>query len=159
LNGGYGDPKEVFDRRGIYAQKPCNLFMQGAMPAGTIFQVTDGMCSCGFASPLMPPFDEDGERAAYLAKGWSGAKIARALEGKRAAYERRRSTQTNLRFHESLAELCTCGWQIVLLCHMFSGWFGAPVIVAASTLMTLREMAERGFPDDTLITVYKGSLS
>jgi len=70
-----------------------------------VFTVTDpsGHCSCDLHH-VPKRFDEDRERAKYQAKGWSDAKIARAMAGRRPKETR------HDRFVDRMAQLIrACG--------------------------------------------------
>lgn len=90
---------------------------------GRLVEVTDGHCSCDFVRG----HGDDEERLAtrYRKQGWSAARIARALEGYRAAAGRRCDKAAV--FESWLAELATGHGSVPVFVH----WASAPLDPAA----------------------------
>lgn len=75
--------------RGMQIGPAGNARLLRALPADFVtYYLMSGLCSCDLfsvAQPVQQPFDEAKQRAAYSSRGWSDAKIDRALAQKRRA--------------------------------------------------------------------------
>jgi hypothetical protein len=127
-------------------------------PAGTTcVQVTAGGCSCGlFAEPGRdgaPSLDK--ERAKLEAKGWSGAKVERALQAKVDSASRpgpRLAAAAD--FIALVGTLVNETGKVHLHAHFHSGdQDTAEVAPVAVATLPLEEFLRAGFAPDTLVTL------
>src|ERR1043166_8628453 len=87
----FSDLTVLFRSHDLHIAPAVNPDVRAAMPSQyTTFDVTDGGCSCSLYAGIRASstLDESAERARYARKGWSEAKITRALESKRASHGR-----------------------------------------------------------------------
>ena len=159
ISGGAGDSAEIFRAHGLHIEPAVNPHVRAAMPSGAVpLDVTEGGCSCSIRphSRSGGEFDEIAERRTYERKGWSVAKIARAIEAKRTAHAR---IQPNTSVHQFLVcveALVRAGSRVSLISHFYSGRFADEVVaVDAKARMTLKDLRDQDgrFSDDTLVTV------
>lgn len=154
-----GDPKEIFRAQGLDTAPPANPYVRAALPDGAVlFDVTKSGCSCSVyrGSDLGSVFDESAERARYARKGWSNAKITRAVETKRIAHERRPPDLLRQQFCRGVELIRHAGASIALISHNYSGLFAEEAVsIGSRSQMSLQEFtAKRGaFPEDILVTI------
>jgi hypothetical protein len=117
-------------------------------PKWAAFTVTDpsGHCSCDLFRSQSQGFDEERERERYRAKGWSEAKIARAVAGRRPKRTR----------YDHFVELLT---QLVQSCGQIAictvDGHGVDVPVFPRTALGLHEyLAGNGkYPHSTVVSI------
>jgi hypothetical protein len=116
-----------------------------------VFTVTDpsGRCSCDLYRSTPPKrFDEEQERAQYKKKGWSDAKIARAIAG------RRPNPTRHDRFVERVAQLAVaCGK--VQLCTI-DGQGDVPTLPRTTIALGDYLSAAGTYPHTTMVSVHAG---
>jgi hypothetical protein len=129
------------------------------MPNGSVLlDVTDHGCSCSIYRREVDDiaFDIEAERTRYGRKGWSSAKIARALESKQEAHARRKLYSKADKFCQCVEALARAGSHIALISHNYSGSFAEEAVsVAARSSISLQAFLEAlgTFPEDTLVTL------
>jgi len=159
ITGGPDNPTDFFREQGLHAEAAVNPHVRAGMPNGAVvLDVTDEGCSCsifgGVADGVV--FDTAAERARYARKGWSPAKIARAIESKQAAHGRRKVHSKAEQFCLSVEALARAGSQIALISHNYSGLFASEVVsIGAQVRLPLQTFLHtRGaFPENTLVIV------
>ena len=126
-------------------------------PGDAVYVLTRGGCSCElYSEPSEPTTEEDAaaDRARYRRKGWSEAKIARAIEAKarphKGANEHRRA------FHAAISSIVQRFGSARLFAHMYDGRIDNEEIGSAGCLrMPLADFdrQEGAFLLDTLVDV------
>ena len=107
--------------------------------------VTQGHCSCGLTTRPPRHEPEDRLRARYERRGWSQAKIGRALRDRRSAYRRRIPLHAGL-LENALTELARRHGSVIVFPEDYRGLIATEVVSAkASEELTLKEWAERGW--------------
>src|SRR5215510_7292371 len=117
--------REVGDAREGFAVDPSRNPSVARLfpPSDLLLEITVGGCSCGLlAAPLRSDHGE-ADRRRYEKKGWSAAKIERALEASRAARGQDHSSENARRFRDAIAGLLRRTPSIRLFVHMYSGAF------------------------------------
>lgn len=153
-----GDARQPFKDRDLAAENLTGAFA-AKLPAGTHLSITDGHCACS-VYPRRPAAnstrDPDDERRRYQRKGWSQAKIDRAIESRRAA-RAQPSSQPDLAkcFVEAISHLAANGARVTLLAHSFSGGLDEAFEVAGVERIRIGTFLEKSgeFPEDTLVTI------
>jgi len=159
ISGGSGNPTEIFRTHGLHAEPAVNPHVRAAMPNGSVLlDVTEGGCSCSIRarSTADAAVDEEAERVRYARKGWSAAKIARAIESKQAAHGRRKPSSGVQPFCLSVEALVRAGSEIALISHFYNGLFAEEVVsVGVRAQMSLQDFLGSlgAFPEDTLMTI------
>jgi hypothetical protein len=154
-----GNPTEIFRAHGLQAEPAVNPHVRAAIPnSPVILDVTDGVCSCRLRPQATADeaVVEGAERARYARKGWSAAKIARAIEAKRATRGRHKSSSSPQSFCLSVEALVRSGSEVAIISHFYHGSFAEEVLsVGARASMSLNDFVGSlsAFPDDTLVTV------
>jgi len=149
-----GDAARPFREREFVAE-PVTAGLGASLPLdGTRLLITDGHCACSLAASLSPrrAFDIGGERQRYERKGWSAAKIERALEAKRTAHGRPDGKADYAKdFVAAIEELATARARVTLFASDDSSSFR----VAGSTRLPLGDFVSSGgnFPESTLVTL------
>jgi len=119
--------------------------------------VTDGGCSCSiYRGPLDRSTQNEHAhwRRRYQRKGWSAAKIERALESKREDRQRRRDAAAE--FCGAVEHIIKSGGVVAVLAHGFQGRFAEEQVrILSHTAITLIEYlaGEGRLPEDTVVTV------
>ena len=111
--------------------------------------VTRGGCSCDFYTNQDPSARLEQDRQRLARKGWSSAKIERALKSRMSEEN---PVLTN--FLASLSEIAESSSSIRLLCHCFSGSVESERFeVQGEIRMSLSELrgASGHFPTDTVV--------
>jgi hypothetical protein len=132
---------ERLTKAGFEVHSTSNSSVRKAFPrTDTICVVTRGGCSCDiFGEPSAPRFDEEVELAKYRKKGWSPAKIERAIMGRRP-----RERSHFAAFRDTLIELVPSLGAVRLLAHVVSGSVEtAEVIVRGHQQLLLEQYVER----------------
>jgi hypothetical protein len=158
VTGGSGDPNTPFRAAG-FTTRPATNPTSAAMPAKSVrIDVTTGMCSCDFYSGDTPyqAFDPEFARRRYDRKGWSKAKIARAIEARhKPGTSASRAADLGTQFAAAIETLAKDGARISLLAHEFDGSFDEPFEIVGTTQLPLAHYVARGnyFPEDTLVSL------
>jgi hypothetical protein len=149
-----GDAARPFRERGFVAE-PFTTELGGSLPPnGTRLSITDGHCACSLAAAISPrtAFDADRERHRYERKGWSAAKIERAIDAKRVAHEKPDGRADYARaFVAAIEELAVSPARVTLFATDINSSFQ----VTGSARLRLSDFVSRGgdFPESTLVTL------
>ncbi len=158
VSGYRGDAMQLFMQAGFKTASISNP-TAGALPGSIRFEVTVGGCSCALYSggEVTTAKDPDQLRRKYEKKGWSAAKIDRALA---SATRSHTTPQLDPRDHRSqfvsaVKALVEGGGYVTLLAHFFDGSFSAPFAILGSTRIELGEYAKtrNSFPEDSLVSI------
>jgi len=125
-------------------------------PSDALLEITVGGCSCGLFPTRSKADHDEGERRRYEKKGWSAAKIERALQASRAARERDRESQNARRFREGIIALLRRTSSVRLFTHMYSGAFDSePVSTSRTVRMSVEDYQRQhgALPEDVLVDV------
>ena len=151
-----GDVAATFRASGFAAEPAANP-TSAAMPSnGARLDITAGGCSCSFYcgdTPQKP--DPEAARRRYERKGWTQAKIDRALAASQTAHKGKPRNDLSVQFASAVGALAKQGARVTLLAHMFSGSFDEPFEIAGTTALPLEHYLETRnyFPEDTLVTL------
>jgi len=108
---------EQLTKAGFEAQQSRNTPISAVFPVGDVVTtVTRGGCSCGVCGQASREFDEAAERRKYEKKGWSCAKIERAILGRRPS-----ERPEFVAFRELFARVVLAVGSGRLLAHWVSG--------------------------------------
>jgi len=155
ISGLRGDATAPFRAAGFIAAPAANP-TSAAIPRDAVrLDITAGGCSCSFYcgdTPEKP--DPELARRRYERKGWTQAKIDRAMAS-RAAHATQPRSDLRGNFTAAIGILVKQGARVTLLAHMFSGSFDEPFEIAGTTALPLQHYLENGnyFPEDTLVTL------
>ena len=153
-----GDAVQPFRKYGFgtaLASNPTCAFLPGALR----LEVTAGWCSCGIyaGARKAKPGNLDHQRRKYEKKGWSAAKIERALA---SATRTHTTPQINPRDHaaqfaDAIKTLVEGNGKVTLLAHFFDGAFTEPFEISGSTRTSLEDYVTGGnsFPHDSLVSI------
>ena len=127
-------------------------------PRGTTcVQVTAGGCSCGlYPEPARDDASKlDKERAKLEAKGWSQAKVARALEAKAESAARPNPRHAAVAgFNALVGSLVDAVGTVHLHAHFHNGdQDAAEVAPVATAALALEDLLRSGFAPDTLVSL------
>jgi len=153
-----GDATAPFRAAG-FTTKPAINPTSAAMPRDAVrIDVTAGGCSCDFYcgdTPQKSAADPDAERRKYARKGWTQAKIDRAIEARRSARPATPREGLDDQFAAAIGALARQGARVTLLAHMFSRNFDEPFEITGTTELPLDHYMKGGnyFPKDTLVTI------
>jgi hypothetical protein len=153
-----GDATAPFRAAG-FTTKPAMNPTSAAMPRHAVrIEVTAGWCSCDFYggdTPRKSDIDPDAVRRKYGRKGWTQAKIDRAIASSRSARAATPRKNLDALFAAAIGNLATQGARVTLLAHMFSGSFAEPFEIVGTTELPLEHYLKTGnyFPADTLVTL------
>ena len=151
------DVKSHFYAHDLRAAESTNPTVHEAMGTLGVYDITDHGCSCSLQAYPQGDGDalqEETLRRRYAKKGWSDAKIERAISSSsRAAASSPPSAR--IRFLSALKALCESGATVRVLVHDYSGRFdeerfrlGSPLRVSVAVL------SQRPFAHDAVITVH-----
>jgi hypothetical protein len=148
-------------RGGLGVRRAANPHVARLFPASDVrFEITDGGCSCDLYAEPSETGSTHAEqlREKYRKKGWSSAKIDRAVQASEAArvaaMTRRRETGAQLLFREVVAEQVRAFGTIRLFAHMYSGSQDEEMVTSESRArLDLSAFVISGFPADTLVEV------
>jgi hypothetical protein len=144
-----------------FSVRPCqNPSVAAAFPkSDQIFEITHDGCSCDlFLAASSPADDEPKQREQYQRKGWSEAKIERALAGRRLAH-RGRQKGAAVEFREAVVKLVGETGGLRLLSHMYSGNVDTEMVRPAGrqSLRVHSFVANGGvFPEDVVVDISAG---
>jgi hypothetical protein len=149
-----GDAARPFRDRNLVAE-PIPAEFDAPLPAdGSTLLITDGHCACSIFPGMsaQKEVDAEEERRRYRRKGWTGAKIERAIEAKRLAHQRpSRTSELAEAFVAAVEELAVSGAHLTLLASDYDSAFHA----SGSARLALGDfVSSRGvFPQNTLISI------
>ncbi|MFN7750644.1 MAG: hypothetical protein ACK5TE_00050 [Pseudomonadota bacterium] len=136
----------------LEATDTANPTVRKALGPDRVFDVTRQGCSCALQAPGAR-HDEAELRRRYMHKGWSAAKIDRAI----ASVSRSRAHATRPareRFLEALAALCRSGATVRLVSHAYTGRFDEETFaLAPPARMALGMLPSVPFVEDTVLTI------
>jgi len=139
----------AFDLEAVETANPTVRRALGPAPG---FDVTRAGCSCALQAPGAR-HDEAELRRRYMHKGWSAAKIDRAIASvsRSRAHARRPARE---RFLEALAALCGAGATVRLVSHAYTGRFDQEAFaLAPPARITLGMLSRAPFVEDTVLTI------
>ena len=129
-------------------------------PGGTSsFEVTQGGCSCDiYSAPVASPDNEAQRvRARLVKRGWSHAKVERAVLESTTAGSRKSSLTSNNAargaFGELIRLLVSRTDRVYLIAHWYSGSEDPPDLEGLGEEVALDELLRTGFSPDKLVTV------
>jgi len=157
VTGGSGDPHGPFRAAGFTTRLASNPSC-AALPATSVrIEVTTGTCSCDFycGDTRYVSVDPEAARRRYERKGWSKAKIERALESRQKRHARTRPIDLGAQFAAAVETLVKGGAHVTLLAHDFDGLFIEPFEIVGTTQIPFAHYVARGnyFPEDTLVSL------
>ena len=166
VSGLHGDVTAPFRAFGFTTQPAVNP-TSAAMPKNAIrIDVTAGGCSCALYQGDTPdPADAESERLRivrkYARKGWSQAKIDRALGSRDHSSQQDRQGPKDLsenhaeQFAAAIESLSKLGARLTLLAHSFKGSFAEPFEISGATELPLDHYLKghHYFPEDMLVTL------
>lgn len=140
----------------------CRLALtpQTATPTTALFPsglscvlVTRGGCACELVAKTSDDAAAiDALRARGIRAGWSAAKIARAIDGRRVGEPR--LSEAAVAFRQFVAELVRETGTVWLFAHFHAGNPETDAVEAmAAAVLNVDEFVRAGFPADTLVTV------
>jgi hypothetical protein len=153
-----GDITAPFRAAGFITNPAVNP-TSAAMPRNAVrIDVTVGWCSCDFYcgdTPQKSDGDPDAVRRKYERKGWTQAKIDRAIASSRSARAATPRKNLHEQFAAAIGTLAKQGARVTLLAHMFSGSFAEPFDITGTAELPLEHYLKGGnyFPEDTLVTL------
>jgi hypothetical protein len=153
-----GDATAPFRAAG-FTTRPAINPTSAAMPRDAVrIDVTAGGCSCDFYcgdTPQKSEPDPVAERRKYERKGWTQAKIDRAIGARRSARPATPRKNLDDQFAAAVESLAKQGARVTLLAHMFSADFDEPFEIVGTTELPLKHYTSGGnlFPEDTLVTI------
>ena len=156
---GSKDPAAAFKSRGYVVEASRNpVCTQVGTPE--VLAVSDGHCACALYIPTQRHVGEDTllMRARYRRKGWSEAKIERAVKARCDAADRKAAMLANRnQFPATIAALVESGAEVALLAHFFDGPFDEPFEILGRHELDLAEFMASGgkFPEDELTVIVR----
>lgn len=134
-----------------------NPSVRAAFPKNDkLFEITHGGCSCDLVEATSPPpHDNQRQREKYRRMGWSDAKIARALDGRRSAHQRRRQADAPM-LAPAIAGLAEASGGARLLVHMYSGDIDREVVMPLGKQSVLvHDLVAKGgaLPEDVVVDI------
>ena len=129
-----------------------NPTVRNAFGSDAVFELTEHGCSCSLQAPVSR-HDEDELRRRYLKKGWTAAKIDRAIESvSRSRAQAPRPARD--RFLDALAALWSSGARVRLVSHAYTGRFDRETFeLAPPRRIALEVLALAPFAEDTVLTI------
>jgi hypothetical protein len=129
-------------------------------PTDLRLEITVGGCSCGLFTNRATDAEvidrEQAERRRYEKRGWSSAKIERAIQASRAAHERDQRGENAHRFRDAIVALLERTRSVRIFAHMYSGSFETESVLSKGRTGLTRDAyrANRGaIPEDVLVEV------
>jgi hypothetical protein len=149
------------DREGLAVAPSRNPALAKIFPPGDLrLEITVGGCSCELFSTSASAEEEinreAAERRRYQKKGWSAAKIERALQASRVAHDRDRRGDNARRFLEAILALLERTRSVRIFAHMYSGLFDTESVVAkahASLTRAAYQANHGAIPEDVLCEI------
>src|SRR5690349_2209587 len=115
-------------RGGLVVRDCANASVKDAFPpTDQVFEVTIGGCSCDLYAPWLPLQQDDKERSKYGRKGWSEAKIARALASRHVARIGSAKRESKLGARRLLREAIMDALEQHARVRLFAHTYGGPV--------------------------------
>lgn len=119
-----------------------------------------GGCSCGLFTGRATDAEivdlEQAERRRYEKRGWSRAKIDRAIQASRAAHQRDQRGENAHRFQDAIIALLERTSSVRIFLHTYSGSFETEPVVSKGRTALTRDAyrSNRGsIPEDVLVEV------
>jgi hypothetical protein len=148
-------------RGGLGVSKSSNPHLARIFDADDIlFEVTHGGCSCDlYTFPReSDPVEHERARARYRRKGWSEAKIARALEAsdtaKSAGVARNREIGPERAFRDAISNQVRGFGGVRIFAHMYNASQDEEQVTCIGRQrITLNAFLESGFPSDELVEI------
>lgn len=163
VSGFDGDPRQAFHARRFHTAPAANADMRASLPwKAEIFDVTRGGCSCAFYDSPAGGETDAGERRSlnrYRRKGWSTAKIERAMEARSAAVRHQMAEGDCGKFCQAVEQIVHSGAGLWLVAHYFNEPFVQErVTVPGQVEIGLAEFLATGgaFPEDTVAKIVRG---
>lgn len=137
---------------GLEASGTLNPTVRNAFGSDAAFDITEHGCSCSLQTPGSR-HDEDELRRRYLKKGWSAAKIDRAIESvSRSRAQAPRAARD--RFIDALEALCGSGARVRLVSHAYAGRFDRETFeLAPPRRVALGVLAHAPFAEDIVLAI------
>lgn len=138
----FGFPERY--RYGDLPKHPPHIVLTAVVPAsndGTSwYWITSGMCACDLYQPSEKPPKLDQMRKRYLKKGWSEAKIERALQSRQSKPLKRRGLRNDMKLWFSKCALVTG------TLHFGVRWVdGDPMLVPGTVLcVSVQDLQKEG---------------
>lgn len=134
------------------AVETANPTVRKALGPDPGFDVTRQGCSCALQAPGSR-HDQAELRRRYMHKGWTAAKIDRAIASvSRSRAHAPRSARE--RFLDALAALCRTGAKVRLVSHAYTGRFDQEAFeLAPPARMTLGTLSSAPFVEDTVLVI------
>lgn len=124
---------------------------------GAVLVVTHGGCSCDLVGGGRTGFDEPREREKLARKGWSAAKIDRAIAGKRPSGAR---SDTQESFRARVSEEAQLAGELYAYAHLFKGNIAleeVPPAQESETTPLVLDAVPAAWPIDRLVCVRGGA--
>jgi len=158
VSGYRGDPADLFRAHGLEAEVTHNPACDAMGATATRLAISDGHCACALYAGARQHAPADRARLAsqYARKGWSQAKIDRALDARTAADQRQHDKRARANpFPDAVRDLVQHAGAVQLLAHDFNGSFDTPFEVTKRETVALADFLARdaSFPEDTLLTI------
>ena len=164
VSGLRGDVTAPFRAFGFTTQPAVNP-TSAAMPKNAVrIDVTAGGCSCALYNgdtpdPVNPDEDRLKRAHKYERKGWSQAKIDRALGPRASPSQPERPRPQDIagnypaQFAAAIETLSKQGARVTLLAHSFKGRFDEPFEILGTTELPLAQFlkVDHYFPKDMLV--------
>lgn len=145
-----------FEAAGLAATRVTSSNLVALLPGGHGgLLVTDGHCSCELVT-MASSKAEEALRADYARRGWSAAKVERALEDKRQAARKRPVSKLRTAFFSVVRSLVRSTGRVLLHRHFYRGAVAEeelPEVGSITLPVEHLEADEAGFPEDCLVTV------
>lgn len=154
--------EELASRAGrVAVRRSTNPSMATIFPRRDIrLEVTSGGCSCDLYAPAVRPSAGgwEGQRERYREKGWSEAKIDRAIaardRAKGASIGRTGGIGPERLFREIISQQVAHYRSVRMLAHTYSGPVDKETVASETRVqITLLAFLQTGFPPDTLVEV------
>ena len=150
------------ERYGLSFTPAKNPFVAHLFPnTDTLFYVTHGGCSCDlYSNPVHEetPKQTEDHAARYRRKGWSEAKIQRALADREKPRSRPRREDYHSKFCDTVVDLVEKVGSVRVFAHMYAGRVDTEAVGSfGRRIMPLQEFHSSGgmFAEDTLFEVRK----
>jgi hypothetical protein len=144
---------------GLGVRKSSNPHLSRIFDADDIrFEVTHGGCSCDLYTAPRDPGEHERALTRYRRKGWSEAKITRALEAsetaKTAHVGRNREIGPERAFRDAISNQVREFGGVRIFAHMYNASQDEEqVMCMGRRRITLNAFLESGFPSDELIEI------
>jgi hypothetical protein len=146
------DVQAHFHGFGLVAADTVNPTVKEALGPYPAFDITEHGCSCSLHAHGSR-HDEAELRRRYAKKGWTAAKIDRAIES--VSRSRAHSPRTARdRFLEALSAMCGAGASVRLLSHAYAGRFDQETFkLSPPGRIALGTLSRATFMEDAVLTI------